>query len=191
MEDRGQPRLHPKSRSLRAVADELQEGGKGPHVSTVRGRVNAMVGRTVKFLNGVGMKSIGHVCSTGEIVEEVAGKRSCVSTVADYLTRFWLSAFVSISRNGQNASGQFREAKEMTRRDPLVTRSDSLSAIARGHREVYGDVVCAIPVELRPHTQPMARQQPARAVQRHPARVAVRQKGPPDRGRGDGRVAAL
>ena len=137
-------RLYPKFRSLRVVADELLVGGKGPHVSTVCRLVNSMVGRMVKFLKDVGMKSTGHVCSTDEIVEEVAGKGSCISTVSDHLTRFWLSVVVSRSKNGQNAAEQFREAREMTDRDPLTTRSDSLGAISRGHREVYGAVVCAI-----------------------------------------------
>ena len=137
-------RQYPKIRSLRVVADDLLKGGKGPHVSTVRGWVNAMVGQMVKFLKGVGMKSTGRVCSTGEIVEEVPGKGSCVSPVLDHASRFWLSALVSRSKSGQNAAGQFREAREMTGRDPLATRSDSLSATARGHREVCGDVVCSI-----------------------------------------------
>ena len=137
-------RLYPKFRSLRVVADELLEGGKGPHVSTVCRWVNAMVGRMVKFLKAVGMKSIGRVCSTDEIIEKVPGKGSCISTALDHASRFWLSAVVSRSKSGQNAAGQFREAREMTGRDPLATRSDSLSAIARGFREVYGDVVCSI-----------------------------------------------
>ena len=114
-------RLYPKFRSLRVVANDLIVGGKGPDVSIVCRWVNAMVGRMVKFLKAVGMKSIGHVCSTDEIVEGVADKGSCISTVSDYPTRFWISAVVSRSKNDQNAAGQFREAKEMTYRDPLVT----------------------------------------------------------------------
>ena len=87
---------------------------------------------------GLGMKGIGRVCSTDEIIENVWGEGQCVSTVLDHGTRFCLAVNVS-AKDGQNSAELFRAAKETAGRNPCVTLSDSLEAIAAGHNEVFGD----------------------------------------------------
>ena len=137
-------RLYPKIRSVREVADELKKDGKGPHYSTASRWVHDMVWMVVECLKRIGMRGIGHVCSTDEVVEDVMGKGSCVATISDHDTRFCLAVQVSPTKDGQNSADLFRDAREMTGRDPLVTRSDSLDAIGSGHEEVFGRNPCAI-----------------------------------------------
>ena len=103
-----------------------------------------MVWRVVKYLKKVGMRGIGRLSSTDEVVEEVMGKGSCVTTVSDHETRFCLAIQVSPTKDGQNSADLFRAAKEMTGCDPLVTRSDSLEAIGSGFKEVFGNNPCSI-----------------------------------------------
>ena len=137
-------RLYPKIRSVRGVADELKKDGKGPHYSTASRWVHDMVWMVVECLKKIGMRGIGHACSTDEVVEDVMGKGSCVATISDHDTRFCLAVQVSPTKDGQNSADLFRDAREMTGRDPLVTRSDSLDAIGSGHEEVFGHNPCAI-----------------------------------------------
>ena len=42
------------------------------------------------------------------------------------------------TKDGQNTAALFKDAKEMTGRDPLAVRSDSLNAIRRGYDEGFG-----------------------------------------------------
>ena len=112
--------------------------------TTVSRWVRDMVWRVVKYLKNVGMRGIGRLSSTDEVVEEVMGKGSCVATVSDYETRFCLAIQVSPTKDGQNSAGLFRAAREMTGCDPLITRSDSLEAISSGYEEVFGNNLCAI-----------------------------------------------
>lgn len=137
-------RLYPKIRSAREVADELEKGGKGPHHVTVSRWVHDMVWMVVKCLKKIGMRGIGHACSTDEVVEDVMGRGSCVATISDHDTRFCLAVRVSPTKDGQNSADLFRDAKRMTGRDPMITRSDSLEAIGSGHGEVFGHNPCAI-----------------------------------------------
>ena len=127
-----------KMGSASDAADEVQNGGKGPRVSTVSRWVKATVERVVKFLKGVGMKSIGRVWSTNKMIEKVVGGGRCVATMLDHPTRLCLAKRVSETKGGQNVAALFGDAKEMTGRDPLAVRSDSLNAIRRGYDEVFG-----------------------------------------------------
>ena len=133
-------RLYCRMGSIREVAKELtSEGDDGPHYSTIARWIHDMVSMTVEYLRGLGMKGIGRVCSTDEIIENVWGEGQCVSTVLDHGTRFCLAVNVSATKDGQNSAELFRAAKETAGRNPWVTLSDSLEAIAAGHNEVFGD----------------------------------------------------
>ena len=138
-------RLYCRTGSVRSVASELtSEGDEGPHYSTVARWVHDMVSMTVAYLQNLGMKGTGHICSTDEIVEDVLGMGSCVSTVLDYESRFCLAVEVSRTKDGQNSAELFRAARKMTGRDPLITLSDSLEAIGNGHQAVFGANYCSI-----------------------------------------------
>lgn len=138
-------RLYCEIGSTRVVANELtSEGDDGPHYSTVARWIHGMVSKTVAYLRNLGMKEIGHVCSTDEIIEDVLGEGSCVSTVMDHESRFCLAVQVSPTKDGQNSAELFRAAKEMTGHNPLIVLSDSLEAIANGHDEVFGADPCSI-----------------------------------------------
>ena len=133
-------RLYCRMGSIREVAKELtSEGDDGPHYSTIARWIHDMVSMTVEYLRGLGMKGIGRVCSTDEIIENVWGEGQCVSAVLDHASRFCLAVNVSATKDGQNSAELFRAAREMTGRNPWVTLSDSLEAIAAGHNEVFGD----------------------------------------------------
>ena len=138
-------RLYFKIGRIRVVAKELSsEGEKAPHYSTVARWIHDMVLRVVGYLRRVGMKGLGYVCSTDEVIEDVLGKGSCVSTVLDHGTRFCLAVGVSRTKDGQNSADLFRDSKQMTGRNPLITLSDSLDAIGKGHDEVFGADPCSI-----------------------------------------------
>ena len=138
-------RLYCRYGSIREVAKEISsEGGKEPHYSTIARWVHDMVSMTVEYLRGLGMKGIGYVCSTDEIIENVWGEGSCISTMLDYDSRFCLAVNVSATKDGQNSAELFRAAKAMTGHNPLITLSDSLEAIAAGHNEVFGDYTFSI-----------------------------------------------
>ena len=153
-------RLYCRTGSVRAVAGELtSEGDEGPHYSTVVRWVHDMVSMTVAYLGDLGMKGTGHICSTDEIVEDVLGMGSCVSTVLDHESRFCLAVGVSRTKDGQSSAELFRAARKMTGRDSLITLSDSLGAIGNGHQDVFGANYCSSG-PLRAHPQPTAHQQP-------------------------------
>ncbi len=138
-------RLYCEIGSIRVVAGELaSEGDDGPHYSTVARWIHDMVSKTVEYLRGLGMRGIGHVCSTDEVIEDVLGRGSCISTLLDHDTRFCLAVRVSRTKDGQNSADLFRAAREMTGRNPLITLSDSLEAIGNGHDEVFGANPCSI-----------------------------------------------
>ncbi len=81
-----------KMGSASDAADEVRNGGKGPCTSTVSGRVKATVERVVKFLKCVGMKSIGLVWSTSEMIEKARAG-------GDASPRCWTTPLGSASRN--------------------------------------------------------------------------------------------
>ena len=57
---------------------------------------------------------------------------------------------VSSAKDGRNSADLFRTAKEMTGRDPLVTRSDLLEAIGSRHEGMFGHNPCSILVQDAP-----------------------------------------
>ena len=114
--------LYAGIRSARLVAHRLRRGGKGPHHATVPRWVRDMVWGAVAYLRKMGMGGIGHHSGTDGVLEEVMGKGSCVATVSDYDARFCLAVQVSPTRDGQNSAGLFGAAREMSGRDPPVTR---------------------------------------------------------------------
>ena len=81
-----------KMGSASDAADDVRNGGKGPCTSTVSGRVKATVERVVKFLKGAGMKSIGLVWSTNEMIEKVRAGGGASP-------RCWTTPLGSASRN--------------------------------------------------------------------------------------------
>ena len=112
-------RLYCRIGSIRDVAKELtSEGDDGPHYSTIAGWIHDMVLMTVEYLRGLGMKGIGRVCSTDEIIENVWGEGSCISAVLDHNSRFCLAVNVSATKDEQNSAELFRAAREMIGRNP-------------------------------------------------------------------------
>ena len=137
-------RLYPKIRSAKEVADELETNGNKPHPGTISRWVKDIVGNVVKYLKKIGMKGIGDVWSTDELIKTVIDEGSCIAAVLDRNTRFCLAMLVSPTKDGQNAAELFENAKEMTGHNPLVTISDSLDAIRCGFDKVFDDDPCAI-----------------------------------------------
>ena len=113
-------RLYCRMGSIREVAKELtSEGDDGPHYSTIARWIHDMVSMTVEYLRGLGMKGIGRVCSTDEIIENVWGEGQCVSTVLDHGTRFCLAVNVSATKDGQNSAELFRGRQGDDRPQPV------------------------------------------------------------------------
>jgi putative transposase len=111
--------------SLRNVTKFLRLQGVNVAHSTVYGWIKKYTNLMEKYLENITPR-VGDTWRADEVWVKVKGDKKYLFALMDDETRFWIAKEVSDKKEGHDASGLFRQAKEIAKTSPKLMITDGL-----------------------------------------------------------------
>ncbi|TSA16840.1 MAG: DDE domain-containing protein [Nitrosopumilales archaeon] len=111
--------------SLRNVTKFLRLQGVNVAHSTVYGWIKKYTNLMEKYLENI-TPQVGNTWRADEVWVKVKGDKKYLFALMDDETRFWIAKEVSDKKEGHDASGLFKQAKEITKTSPKLMITDGL-----------------------------------------------------------------
>lgn len=122
--------------SLRKVTQFLKLQGVNIAHSTVYGWIKKYTGLMEKYLETI-TPQVGDTWRADEVWVKVKGDKKYLFALMDDETRYWIAKEISDKKEGHDASGLFREAKEVTKTSPKLMITDGLPSYDEAFRKEF------------------------------------------------------
>lgn len=125
--------------SLRSVQKFLRLQGVNVAHSTVYSWIKKYTGLMEKYLEQI-TPQVGDTWRADEVWVKVRGELKYVFAMMDDETRFWIAQEVADRKEGHDASGLFRQSKEVTGKKPKVIITDGLHSYSEAYRKEFWEI---------------------------------------------------
>ena len=122
--------------SLRSVQKFIKLQGITVSYQTIHNWVKKYIGIMKEYLNQITLQ-VSDTWRVDEAYTKVQGKMKYLFALCDDETRFWIAKKVSDRKEGHDASGLFKQAKEKSGKNPKVMITDDLHSYSEDHKKEF------------------------------------------------------
>ena len=128
--------LYFSGESLRNVAKSLKLLGMDVSHQTIYNWIQKYTNLMKKYIDKI-TPQVGDAWRADEVYTKVRGDLKYLFALCDDETRYWIAKEVSDRKEGHDASGLFRQAKEITNTKPKVIITDGLHSYSEAYRKEF------------------------------------------------------
>ena len=125
--------------SLRSVQKFIRLQGVEVSHQTIYNWIQKYTNLMKKYIDKI-TPQVGDAWRADEVYTKVRGNLKYLFALCDDETRYWIAKEVSDRKEGHDASGLFRQAKEITGTKPKVIITDGLGSYAEAYRKEFWTV---------------------------------------------------
>lgn len=134
--------------SLRNVQKFLRLQGVEVSHQTIYNWISKYTGLMEKYLEKI-IPQVGDTWRADEVWIKVKGDKKYLFALMDDETRFLIAKEVSDRKEGHDASGLFRQAKEITQTKPKVMITDGLPAYSEAYKKEFWTLKGSRPIHIK------------------------------------------
>lgn len=122
--------------SLRSVQKFIRLQGVEVSHQTIYNWINKYTALMKKYIDKI-TPQVGDAWRADEVYTKVRGNLKYLFALCDDETRYWIAKEVADRKEGHDASGLFRQAKEITGKKPKIIITDGLHSYSEAYRKEF------------------------------------------------------